>query len=257
MLDDQGARFVTERLDTVRPESFVLQLFGGEPLLNIPVIYDQAQRALAACQKRGVTLALGIITNGLLLTPDVVDRLLPYGLSGVKITLDGDRDTHDRIRRVTGGFDRRRTAYINWNNLMLEGGGNASMFWLLVGIDPSNTNTGRYDLLTGDSPGDVVKWVLDRNNVPRVAVSVPEPVKDAVPAAESTLPPVTLPDTFISDMPSPVKAFLNSLPRPPAPSSPWPWASTGPSGPSAGSGATAGASRWPAGRCSWWWACCS
>jgi hypothetical protein len=27
---------------------------------------------------------------------------------------------------------------------MLEGGGNASMFWLLVGIDPSNTNTGRY-----------------------------------------------------------------------------------------------------------------
>ena len=37
-----------------------------------------------------------------------------------------------------------------------------------------NTNTGRYELLTADSPGDVVKWVLDRNHVPRVAVSVPE-----------------------------------------------------------------------------------
>jgi mannan endo-1,4-beta-mannosidase len=50
----------------------------------------------------------------------------------------------DKTGKVTGGFERRRTAYINWNNLMLEGGGNASMFWLLVGIDPSNTNTGRY-----------------------------------------------------------------------------------------------------------------
>jgi mannan endo-1,4-beta-mannosidase len=50
----------------------------------------------------------------------------------------------DKTGKVTGGFDRRRTAYINWNNLMLHGGGNASMFWLLVGIDPSNPNTGRY-----------------------------------------------------------------------------------------------------------------
>ncbi|HTV18723.1 MAG TPA: cellulase family glycosylhydrolase [Polyangiaceae bacterium] len=50
----------------------------------------------------------------------------------------------DKTGKVTGGFDRRRTAYINWNNLMLERGGNGSMFWLLVGIDPSNANTGQY-----------------------------------------------------------------------------------------------------------------
>ena len=37
-----------------------------------------------------------------------------------------------------------------------------------------NTNTGRYQILTADSPGDVVEWVLDRNLVPRVAVSAPE-----------------------------------------------------------------------------------
>lgn len=36
-----------------------------------------------------------------------------------------------------------------------------------------NTSTGRYTLLTHDSPGDVGKWVLDRNLVPRVAVSTP------------------------------------------------------------------------------------
>lgn len=37
-----------------------------------------------------------------------------------------------------------------------------------------NTRTGRYTLLTDQSPGDVTRWVLDRNLVPRVAVSLPE-----------------------------------------------------------------------------------
>jgi mannan endo-1,4-beta-mannosidase len=44
---------------------------------------------------------------------------------------------------VTGGFDRRSTAYINWNNLMLKRGGNASMFWILVGKDP-HSDIGMY-----------------------------------------------------------------------------------------------------------------
>ena len=103
------AAWIEGRLDELKPKRFTITFFGGEPLLNIPVIYDQAERALAACQKRGVTLALGIITNGLLLTEELVDRLLPYGLGYVKVTLDGDRDTHNRMRPLRGGqgtFDR-------------------------------------------------------------------------------------------------------------------------------------------------------
>ena len=37
-----------------------------------------------------------------------------------------------------------------------------------------NTVTGRYQLLTLDSPGDVKQWVLDRNFAPRVAITQPE-----------------------------------------------------------------------------------
>jgi uncharacterized protein len=94
--------WIEDRLDTVKPEKFVLTFFGGEPLLNLPVIYLISERASAMARARGVTLLLNIITNGLLLTPEVVDRLLPYGLNGVKITLDGDRDTHDRMRPLRG-----------------------------------------------------------------------------------------------------------------------------------------------------------
>jgi uncharacterized protein len=97
------AAWVEERLQTIRPESFVLTLFGGEPLLNLPVAYYLAERLWSACTTRGVRMMVNVITNGLLLTPDVVDRLAPFGLNGVKITLDGDAATHDRMRPLRGG----------------------------------------------------------------------------------------------------------------------------------------------------------
>ena len=103
------ADWVEQRLDAVRPESFVLTLFGGEPLLNLPVAYYLAERLWNATTARGVRMMVNVITNGLLLTPDVVDRLVPYGLNGVKITLDGDHDTHNRMRPLRGGqgtFDK-------------------------------------------------------------------------------------------------------------------------------------------------------
>jgi uncharacterized protein len=103
------AEWFERELDRVQPEKFVLTFFGGEPLLNLPVMYLLAERAFNAAQARGITIFVNIITNGLLLTPDVVDRMLPFGLNGVKITLDGDKDTHNRMRPLRGGqgtFDR-------------------------------------------------------------------------------------------------------------------------------------------------------
>jgi uncharacterized protein len=103
------AVWIERELDRVRPERMVLMFFGGEPLLNVPVMYYLAEQASRAAAERGVDLSLTMITNGLLLTPEIVDRLVPFGLTGVKITLDGDRDTHNRMRPLRGGqgtFDR-------------------------------------------------------------------------------------------------------------------------------------------------------
>jgi len=50
----------------------------------------------------------------------------------------------DKTGKVVSGLERRRTAYTNWNNLLLKGGANAAMFWLLVGVDPNNKDTGYY-----------------------------------------------------------------------------------------------------------------
>jgi uncharacterized protein len=103
------ADWIEARLDTLQSRKLTLMFFGGEPLLNLPVMYYLAERLWTATQTRGVEQRIVIITNGLLLTREVVDRLNPHGLDGVKITLDGDRDAHDRMRPLRGGqgtFDR-------------------------------------------------------------------------------------------------------------------------------------------------------
>jgi uncharacterized protein len=109
---DTAARlgdWMEARLEALGSRSFAMTFFGGEPLLNIPVIDYLSQRMWAYTQARGISMYSSIVTNGLLLTPAIVDRLTPYGLGGVKITLDGDRDTHNRMRPLRGGqgtFDK-------------------------------------------------------------------------------------------------------------------------------------------------------
>jgi uncharacterized protein len=101
--------WIERELERVRPERFTLMFFGGEPLLNLPVMYYLAERMWHAAEASGAAMNITIITNGLLLTPELVDRLQPFGLRGIKITLDGDRETHNRMRPLRGRqgtFDR-------------------------------------------------------------------------------------------------------------------------------------------------------
>src|SRR5258708_37970451 len=91
------------------PRRLVLTFFGGAPLLTMPVLYYLAERMHAACEARGVQIVINVITNGLLLTREMVERLNPLGLNGIKITLDGDREAHNKSRPLRGGqgtFDK-------------------------------------------------------------------------------------------------------------------------------------------------------
>jgi uncharacterized protein len=105
----QVAQWIESRIDELHPKKLTVTFFGGEPLVNLPVLYDLAERAHKLATERGIGLLIGIITNGLLLTEEVVDRLLPLGLNYVKVTLDGDREVHNKMRPLRGGqgtFDR-------------------------------------------------------------------------------------------------------------------------------------------------------
>jgi uncharacterized protein len=99
----QTAAWIEHELRRVSPARFVLTFFGGEPLLNMPALFEIAESCWRVTQDLGIPQAITIVTNGVMLTPEIATRLLPRGLCGVKVTLDGDRETHDRMRPLRGG----------------------------------------------------------------------------------------------------------------------------------------------------------
>lgn len=90
--------------------SLTLAFFGGEPLLFfeetvIPII----ENAKNACIKRNISLSIGITTNGLLINKKRLDYFIESGLSySFQITLDGYKDSHDKVRFINeskGSYD--------------------------------------------------------------------------------------------------------------------------------------------------------
>ena len=84
--------------------------FGGEPLTAPEIIDEIAGRLRDICRDRGVAYSSSITTNGYLLTQSVARMLLRHEVRGYQITLDGQREDHDRLRVLgdghTGTFDR-------------------------------------------------------------------------------------------------------------------------------------------------------
>lgn len=167
------AEWTEGRLDALRPQTFALTLFGGEPLLNLPVAYYLAERLWAACEARGVRMLINVITNGLLLTREVVTRLNGCGLNGVKITLDGDRDTHNKMRPLRGGqgtFDRiiqnvREVAHLTRISI----GGN-------------------FDMDTADSYPALLDFLLEQEFADKLArVSFKPVIREKQPAAKGLI----------------------------------------------------------------------
>ena len=85
-----------------------LAFLGGEPLVNRPVIQAVTQRAAELAWRRGIALSFSITTNGTLLNEADAAFFEAYGFA-VTISLDGPRETHDRLRPYksgAGSFDR-------------------------------------------------------------------------------------------------------------------------------------------------------
>jgi len=80
-----------------------LSFYGGEPLLSIDLIKSISDRLQRAAAAKGTSYSFSLVTNGTLLTRQVVEELLPLGFVGAKVTLDGPRETHDRSRPFVSG----------------------------------------------------------------------------------------------------------------------------------------------------------
>jgi uncharacterized protein len=174
---DMAARvsaWIEARMDAIGPERLILTFFGGEPLLNMPVLYYMAERLHAACEARGVRPVVNIITNGLLLTREMVERLNPLGLNGVKITLDGDREAHNRSRPLRGGQGTFDKIVANTRAI-------ADLTQVAIG--------GNFDMETADSYPALLDFLAEQEFAPHIAkVNFKPVIREKTAQAKGMIP---------------------------------------------------------------------
>ncbi len=81
-------------------EARAISLYGGEPLLNLPLIRLCVAHVRQAWS--GLTVSFAVTTNGSLLSGPVAEFLAAEGFL-IVVSLDGPQDVHDRHRRARDG----------------------------------------------------------------------------------------------------------------------------------------------------------
>jgi uncharacterized protein len=76
--------------------------FGGETLLNFPVMQSSVAYAKRKAAERGKRVDFSLTTNATILTEEIMDFLAEHRI-GVTVSIDGDRELHDRMRIFHNG----------------------------------------------------------------------------------------------------------------------------------------------------------
>ena len=104
-----------ERIRSRPDQEIALTFFGGEPLLNFPVVKYGIDYAYKKYKEDGLKVGLYILSNGTILTDEMIDYfqevLRRKGLSFfIQVSLDGCKESHDKNRIFAnsdkGSFDK-------------------------------------------------------------------------------------------------------------------------------------------------------
>lgn len=102
-------KHLEKKLKTNPFENLVFSFFGGEPLLQKEKILGILDRLRIMSNQWKFTLNVNFTTNGTLIDIDFLNSLKDLNV-GFQITLDGNRNTHNQIRKykdsLSSSFDR-------------------------------------------------------------------------------------------------------------------------------------------------------
>jgi len=98
--------WISLRIKEIHPKKLIVTFFGGKPLINLSILNYLSVTLNRIAKRKKVDFGIELITNGLLLTKEIVQNLINCGLELVKVTLDGDEDIHNKMRLRKSGKDR-------------------------------------------------------------------------------------------------------------------------------------------------------
>lgn len=86
-----------------RFKSVTISWFGGEPLLKMEIIEDLSNKIIPICLKANKPYSAIVTTNGYLLTPNNIERLIKARVVSICVTIDGLKEQHDCQRVLRNG----------------------------------------------------------------------------------------------------------------------------------------------------------
>ncbi|MCP3922142.1 MAG: putative geopeptide radical SAM maturase [Desulfobacterales bacterium] len=88
----------TKEMDTLR-----IDFYGGEPLLRKDMIRSISNKAILFTKNKGAKYTFSMVSNGSLLTKQTAEEFSELGFVGAQITLDGNREIHNKNRPFVNG----------------------------------------------------------------------------------------------------------------------------------------------------------
>ena len=149
-------------------EEIAITFYGGEPLLSIGLVTYISEELKAFAEPRGKKYSFIFITNGTLLQPDTVAKLVLLGLKSITVTLDGPKEVHDRFRPFKTGKGSFQRIFQNLRDvsgmLDIQVGGNfikdnysdfPKLLDYMIGNDltPQKISAVRFESVTNETEG--------------------------------------------------------------------------------------------------------
>ena len=105
-MDEKTARcaikFIKDLVKNDGSTALRVELFGGEPLLNMPVSLLLAEELHAWCEENNKGFKINPLTNGTVSTPEVVEAFSHYNCRFL-VNIDGPKKIHDKRRLYKNG----------------------------------------------------------------------------------------------------------------------------------------------------------
>lgn len=141
-------RLLRKKIQDEQLKTLHLDFFGGEPLLQYDrIVYPLIRGAYGGCKEYDKEFHLSFTTNGTLLTPKRLGQISELleskneerkTVPSFQITLDGNEEFHNRVRRTTAGDGSYQTIMTNVKAALSHG------FDIFVRFNTTNENIDSY-----------------------------------------------------------------------------------------------------------------
>lgn len=106
-------------IESEKIESLNIEWFGGEPFLYFSnVIVPISEYAIEKCKAANIPFTNSATTNGYCISGNVIPELARLQFKGFQITLDGDREHHDKVKFTKNCTSAFKHVLTNINSML-------------------------------------------------------------------------------------------------------------------------------------------